>query len=84
MTGSICVAAHRDSAAGNHVKSITHERLEEHRCCRYVVRVVAVYQEIDIRLNISEHASNDVPFPPPQFSADNGACGVSDLSRFVL
>src|SRR5262249_50090343 len=84
VTGSICVAADRNSAAGNHIKSVTHERLEEHRRCRRFIRVVAVYQEIDVRLNISEHASNNVAFAPPQFSADNGACGVSNLSRFVI
>src|SRR5947208_7825294 len=38
VTGSICAAANRNSPAGNHIESIVHERQDERRCSRRVIR----------------------------------------------
>jgi hypothetical protein len=84
VTGSICATANGNASSGNHIESIVNEFLEEHGCCCRIICVVAVHKDIDISLDIGEHAPNNIAFAPPHFAADNGAGGASHLSRSVF
>ncbi len=67
----------------HHVQVLVHEQRDHLRRAVGVVGAVAVGQDVDIGLDVGEHAAHHVPLAAPLFVADKGAGGGGLFARTV-
>ena len=84
MSGPIGALAGRDALARNDIEALADKLADKRGRGGGIVCVVAVDQNIDVRLDIGEHAAHDVALALAHFGAHHGAGLAGSLDRPVL
>ncbi len=84
MAGAIGIGCGGDAAARNDVEPLVDQLGGELRRGAGIIGVVAIDQDINIGLDIGEHAAHDIAFALTRLGADDGASLAGARHRLVF
>ena len=77
------IGAIRKTVADRHVDALIQNRIEQHVNLLCRIRIISIYQNICIRINLTEHRSDDIALSLMFFFSDNGTSLHSKFRRTI-